>query len=503
MLELSATTHRRKISLDPEIRSRFNHPIIFYLAHQYDSRAFFITFVILDFEKSELVFISSYYPENVEKTETHPEQRKFRLLHPAFNPHCTLQINPDESFLTFVENGYYFYHVNYKKNIIRVHTGKDLPCLEKDQITEFGSTFFRDDQDRNFFYLTAISADREKNEYLLNFYKSNFDFSSFEKIFTMPSEMFNAPHVTRKFKKHLLNSEFLKRVHKNDRTDKVYDNALDYMKFVYEDLYGEYCQKMNKAFDKNEFYSSNKINYGRIELSPDFSAFCAARGSNFLAICKKNSRYSFSMLPGTVTSLNLEKKTLQSAQTTFCAPAHFEIDEKNGHVFTSSHNFVIFDKTYFVGPAAIDKFAVKDGELEKRGTFTNEKAYRFTTHRVFRYKNKSYVCSFGQPNRLYFIDGDSMELLYFDDIGEDVLSNREDVCDFLNSEHLENSAVLKTIEVSPDGAVLFLLGHDYVYFYSFPERKIISKLDYRSFELDESLFLDQFYKRTTHTNFLD
>ena len=142
---------------------------------------------------------------------------------------------------------------------------------------------------------------------------------------------------------------------------------------------------------------------------------------------------------------------------------------------------------------------IENGKLKKTGVFSDPSAFRFTTHKVFYYKGKSYLCAFGQPNRLFFIDADTLEILYHDDIEEDLLSDQKDIRDYINNNYLEQ-ITLKTIEVSPDGEILFLLSYNYIYFYSFPERKIISKIAYQS---AEGIPLDGFYKRTTHSNYLD
>jgi hypothetical protein len=61
---------------------------------------------------------------------------------------------------------------------------------------------------------------------------------------------------------------------------------------------------------------------------------------------------------------------------------------------------------------------------------------------------------------------------------------------------------MRTIEVSPDGEVLILIGHKYVYFYGFPERKILCKFDYRDFDLGKDFDLRDYNLRTTHCDYL-
>lgn len=499
MIELKTQTYRQKVEIKSWIANKFKNPIIFYLAHREDSRALLITFTILDLANSEIVFIVSYLPENKLKVQSSPEKNKF-FISAGFNPHCSIQIKPKEDFFTFIERRNFFYYINYQENILRVYTGNDLNLPEKNELGEFGSTFYKDAKDANCFYITAVSQNKD-NEMRLNFYKTKLDLSDLENIFSTSTPSPMAPHVTKQYKNYLLSSEFGFRKFKNKGTGKVYLEGVEYMIFVFEDLYREYCSENNKKFSQEEFKKNNLIEEWKVNLESEFSVFCQKKGNNFLEICENNEKYNFEMLPGIVTVLDIEKKLLKSFETTFCTPAHFEIDLESDVVYTSSHNFVILDKLYFLGPAAIDKFVIKDGELEKVGTFSEKNAFRFTTHKIFGYKNRKYVCSFGQPNRLYFIDADSMKMLYYDDIEVDLLSDKEDVRFFLNNNNLE-PFVMKTIEVSSDGEVLFLLSHKYIYFYSFPERRILQRIDYRDFELGGGQNLHDYYNRTTHSDYL-
>lgn len=500
MLELKTKTYRRKFNISPWLADKFKYPIIFYLAHKDDYRAFLITFVIVDFHRSEIIYIISFSPENFEKVKNHPDENIFRIL-TGYNPHCSLQINPEENFYTFIENSGFFFNVNYKKNILKAFTGKDLSCLEKDRLTLFGSTFYKDEENSDYFYLSAISKNTD-GKLKLNFFRASLDLCKLEDIFNTQSFLSeSAPHVTRKYKNYLINSEFEFRRYKNKWTGKIFFSAKEYMRFVYKDIYKEFCLKKKINFKMDNLRLKNEIRVWNVHLEPEFSDFCREKGSNFLEICEKNKKYAFSVLPGTITIIDIAKRILKSYETSVCTPAHFEFDFESSTIYTSSHNFIILDKLYFLGPAAIDKFVIRGGELEKIGTFSNDCAYRFTTHKIFKYKNKRYICSFGQPNRLYFIDAETMETLYYDDIETDLLSDKWDIRHFLNNKNLE-PFVLKTIEVSSDGEILFLLSHNFIYFYSFPERKILHRIDYRDFELGDNISLHDYYNRTTHCDYL-
>jgi hypothetical protein len=505
MLELKTKTYCKKIDIDSRVAGKFEHPIIFYMISSDDSRRLFLTFVILDFAKRKLVYIFSNLPENIMKVNDHPDEKILRFSVMFFTPHSSIQINPEEDFCTFLENTQYFLYVNRKKNIMRIFTGKDFNNPGMNQLVKFGSTVYKDDEDAGFFYFTTVSTEKDRNR-RFNVFKARLDLSEIENIFSCPSNKVHAPHVTRKYGKYLLSSDFMMRKFRNKITGKVYDGPDSFVQAVYQDLYTEYCHEENKEFSKEKFFIECNVSYGSTFFQPDFNPafreFCGKRGKNIIKICECNKKYSFEVLSGEISLLNLENLSLTSYETTFCAPAHFEIDSKKGIIFTSSHNFASFDKIdkiYFLGPAALDRFVIENGKLKRTGVFSDPSAYRFTTHRTFYHKGKSYVCAFGQPNRLFFIDAETLEILYYDDIEEDYLSDQENIRDYLNANPLEQVR-LNAIEVSPDGEILFLLGSEYIFFYSFPERKIISKIAYQS---AEGIPLDLFSRFTIHSSYLD
>lgn len=503
MLELDTMTFSWPIKLEQEIFGKFNFPIIFYQMHKKDNRAFFPTFVIIDFEREVLTYIISYSRENVSRVERDKNSELFKIVSYSCNPHCTIQEKKEESFFTFVENTRYFYHVNYKKNVVRIYTGEDLGISdEKERLVEFGSTLYKDDKDENFFYLTALIQNKATEVKSLNFYKVSLDLSKIDKIYSMQVSIGFAPHVTRKFDNFLINSEFLRREFKNNATGEIFIGANLYLNYVYYDLYKQYCTQKRKVCLESDFIEKNKILAGNIKLEPGFFDFCQSRGKNFLEICQRDKKYAFSSMPGTIMLLNLKTREKFYYNTTYCSPAHFEIDEQTGTIYTSSHNFTVLDRMYFLGPAAIDRFVLSDGGLKKTGTFMHPGAYRFTTHKLFYYQNNPYICSFGQPNRLFFINAKTMEVIYHDDIEDDVLSSQTDILGFVNRVDLE-PITLKTIEVSPDGQYLFLLSYKYIYFYSFPDKRIVQRIEYhKDFMLNEEISLRDFYKRTTHADYL-
>lgn len=499
MLELKTKTFKVPLSINPVARESFRDPLIFYLAHKEDRRTFFLTFAIIDFLNQELTCIVSYYAENIARIEQRQDSEIFRIRQSMENPHCSIRINA-KSFLTFVEGACYFTLVDYAKNSMKVYTGKDVGLNEDEELVDFGCTYYRDEKNPDFFYLTALTQSEKYSGRKSHFYRARLDLSEIEELYVMTNSVHTSPHVTRQFGRNLLNSNFLVCQIKNSQTGQLFDNPRRYMGYVYEDLYREYCKLKKLVFSLEIFKSPESTR--RIMINPGFNFFCQSKGKNFLEICQ-DEKYAFTAGQGTVMLLNLDTKKIKNFSTTYCSPAHFEKDDVSGDVFVSSHNFLSFDRIYFLGPAAIDRFSLSDeGEMKKIATFTNPLIYRMTSHKVFSYDNKTYVCSFGQPSRLVFIDAEKMEMLHYEDIEENVPTDPAELYELVNRGGMEE-VTIKTIEVSPDGKFIFFLSYGFIYIYNFPERKIVQRIEYISdVSLGENLNLSQFYKRTTHVDYL-
>lgn len=505
MIELDLYTHKVPINISDSIAEKFKFPIVFYLCHKNDGRFFLVTFVILDFKNKELFYIFSYSSENLEKISKHKFSNFFRCKE-SQNAHCSINLTSGKDFWVFFEASHFFFHVDRQRNKLKIFTSSDLEIGEKNKAAEFGSTFYKDDSDNKYFYFTVLTEEHQAKEKLLSFFKASLDLSSLEKVFSIwQHPRHTAPHVTKKYKNYLLNSEFTWTEFKLRDSGEVLEAATPFMRYVYKDLYREFCKERNREFNEDEYNRKNNVSrVGGIHLESEFKIFCENKGKNFLDICQKNKKYNFDPLPGKISLIDIKRQTIEFYETTFCAPAHFEIDAKKDIIYTSSHNFTFFDNLYFLGPAAIDKFILEKNKLRKIGSFCDKEAYRFTTHKVFYYKDKSYICSFGQPNRLYFIDADTMKILYYDDIGEDYLSGKNDLCSYLNNNgYIYDKSIIRAIEISEDGEILFLLGKEFIYFYSFPDKKILEKFPYTSdIMVKKDIRLSDFHLRTTHSNYL-
>ena len=130
----------------------------------------------------------------------------------------------------------------------------------------------------------------------------------------------------------------------------------------------------------------------------------------------------------------------------------------------------------YLAPAVIDKYWLNESNLVHIGSFIHKTGYRYTSHKLFYFNNKPYICTFGHPNRLFIIDANSMELEYFQDIGIDELSSNEAIQEYLNSR--ESKFEIVPIEVNKSGENLIFICNEFIYIYDFLNRNILYKINY-------------------------
>ncbi len=221
-----------------------------------------------------------------------------------------------------------------------------------------------------------------------------------------------------------------------------------------------------------------------------------------VALSIMDEKYNVKCLPGNVMTYNCDTKERIFYPTSGGSPAHFEVDPEDNYLYTSSHNFIVSsDTSIFYEPAVIDKYKIEGSTLRHISSFQYEKGYRYTCHKIFKNNGKKYIATFGEPNRLIFIDADQMELVYYDDIGPDFLSNEENPTLFVNSRDRVKGYSYCAIETFDDGDTLFFLSPQHIEFYSFTQRKIIAKIDYSDIMAKDFVF-DDYLVRTAHINYL-
>jgi hypothetical protein len=497
MLKLKTRIFVTDITIEKPLTQTFTVPLVFYMASTKDSRLFFITFVVLDFLKKQLMYIKTFFPENVTLLESDIDQDLFRIENWRYNPHRTLVTEEGESFVTFIETGKYFYHVNYKKGFVDVYSVKDFEKMTNQKIESFCCTPCKEG---DFIYTTAVSTMQDVPKDLF-FFKIDLSLKKVELLHKEEKFVGMVPHVTKKFGKYIFCSEFTR---ERLRFHEKIVSSLEVLEYVYEDLYKEFCELNRKIFSRDEFFKENRISVENLKLEKSFSDFVTSKGENFLKICENNPKYNFAAEQGLISMLDLENHQMQYFHTSTCTPAHFEIDEEDKFIYASSHNFVFLDKHYYLGPSVIDKFVLESGSLRKLKSFTTPSGFRFTTHKVFKFEGKSYLCTFGYPTGPFFIDTDTMDLLFFEDIEhQNLLPDGDNITDYINAHPELNRVTMKAIEVSDDGRYIILLSYGFIYFYDFKERKVLQKLRYQgNVPLDKDLNLIDFYQKTTHFDYL-
>lgn len=503
MLELDLCIHVEPFVPSKKVAPSFPAPILFYLRHKRDERNFLVSFVLLDFAQQQITYFSSYSPKNLEKVVQSPLADLYQSPW-LFKPHASLKIDSEGRFLCFVENSPYFYRVDVVSKKLQIYTGIDLPLPEHDTISQFVSTVFLDDEDPRYFYLTALHQTNPQEKGVVNYYRSTLDLKSMTKVFSDPRER-GCPHATRKYKHLLLNSEFSDVCFRVLKTGEVLDR-MELYQYVFKILFREFCAQINIVFSEDTFRQVLFINQtkGTYTLREDFDLYIKSVFGNktFRQICDRREDFRVVPTEGIITALNVSKKELRSYRTTYSTPAHFELSSDSRQVFVSCHNFAKLEgRRSFFGPAALDTFEVRNDKLIKKNTFSDPRGYRFTSHKCFSFQGKSYLCTIGKPNRLFFIDATNMSLFFYQDIGTNHLDAiaAEDMADFLNYRHpgYENEYI--ALEVSPDGKFIFIVGHTTILIYNFEERRFENEIEIlKSRHLFEEVHLSDFRVHTTH-----
>ena len=291
MIKLKPIIHRQKFEIDPRISEKFKHPIIFYTRHKDAKDAFLVSFVIVDFAVREILHIITYTPDNISKVKDSQDISDYQIAQ-GRGPHSCIQINAGVDFYTFFERSDYFFYVNIKEETVIIYTGKDIQPKSKHAFGEFGATFFKNPTGINSFYLTNISINEEKENFL-NFFEAKIDLSSVENVFSYSIRAPIAPHATRIFDDYLLNSEFSDVTYMRLKAGELFHGTFLLVKSTYKDLYRKYCESKGRHFSASEFENKNKITRSILKLEKDFEKFC-----------HKEERISMTLVNHTLTMLS-------------------------------------------------------------------------------------------------------------------------------------------------------------------------------------------------------
>lgn len=463
MIKLKLDKSEYKIQVSDDIANKFPAPIVFYMAHKQDRRRFFITFVIINFSKKSLTYLESFLNDNIEIISTDKNESIFKTI---LLPHSSLSINTDKTFLVFMQEEKYFYKVDTENLELLVYTADDL--IHNVDVFKIGSTFYKDSRDPNYFYFTIV--DNEKNYHL---YHVSLDLKTIVELDSFPGEQY-PPHAIRQYNEHLFLSHEFNVANFELKKNKKIIAAQGLGRLIY------------KNFIKLKMSKQDIPSDASIKDLPDEEKI------EFLSELK--AKYDIICLPGKFMMYDMTSKDINLYSTSGGSPAHFEFDEFENAIYVSSHNiFNTAELMILFEPAIIDKYLLKDGKAHYEKSFVYDQGYRYASHRLFQFQNKSYLCTIGHPNRLLFVDTDSMEMLYYFDLYEDVLSAKKGRSVSINS---KDEDCYVALEISSDGKYIVTIGEKYIVIFDFAERKVVQKIDFKI-----NKFKDHFAK-TVHINYL-
>ncbi len=187
--------------------SSFHSPVAFFLSDKTDPWSVLVAFALCDFQRGRITYIVSASPENVRKLAALTAASSVQGLSPLprgefRQVHSVIEIVPDESFYAFVyasSSCGYFYHVDYKRKFLRLITADDFQALAGcGPVDSFGSTFAKDPQDPDSFYLNAkLAASGSPASYAVAYYRVALDLGSAKHLCTRPAARTSRPRTPR------------------------------------------------------------------------------------------------------------------------------------------------------------------------------------------------------------------------------------------------------------------------------------------------------------------
>lgn len=489
-----------------KIRQVIDKKLLFYIHNTKDLSRFFYTFVIMDGDM--IHYYDSYTPENVKIIGKYPNAESFANPNNC-TPHYAIQI--DSGFYVFTYGLCdYFYKVNTEKKELKIITASDLGLKD----ASLGDTFF-EGNDRIFF----TGNQRTGSSWQTNIYSANLDFSDIQDLYDFPNNIPYAPHAIREHNNFIFSSQFISSSFRLEDINKGFNTRQSLNEFLMQEIYDSSGRAKKAWINASRiarnivYYAGNKTIYlaataaslfrkqhglnnfekalidkyiPRTKLSIPEATYRTMK-KNFVEILR--AKHDISPLPGEIIAIN--DGSMQKYSTHTGNPAHFEIHDNN--LYTSSHNFGSFyGGTYFTGPAAIDKYIIKDDCLEHVGTFTDSKLFRFTSHKIIKLDNLTKIITFAQPNRLVIIDANSMNLEYTEDIGKDHLTDCEDVISYMNRLGFSHKDIITSFDITEDNDIVLITSKEIIV-YDLEKRKIKSRTEYLK---------DGYRLKTLHTQFI-
>lgn len=478
MLNLKISMNKFDVSIKNYIKEEFKFPIVLSYFNKNDSFKILAGFIITDFSNNSVTYLESFNKENINIVQKYKDNwGKIDLMEDI---HSFIKVN-DNVLLAFTQETNFFYYIDLNNLFINLYFwAEDFTNLWIWEILKFSPTNFKDPDDESSFIFSATSLQDWKIYY--NFLKSTLDLSEIKLLYRYERHIDNkfVCHTTRKYDKSIYVSNFddvnlyCEEINKTFTESEYRQLALTFLKNfnlyekiidTYTDLDKAQMPLLRNLLDKILWIlKSARFDYSDNFIRKFFKKLDRYNFLDFLEITK----YKAKALAWNFNSYDINSFTETIYNTSFSRPAHFEFYENE--IYVSSHNFIYLDRRYYLGQAALDKFIIENWILQKIWTFYYEKWYRYTSHRVFEYNWKKYICTIWQPNRLLLIDAETMELYSYYDIWENILDNQNNLKTFLNSFRWDSYV---SLEVSASWKYIIITSNWEFLVFSIDEMKVL------------------------------
>ena len=485
MLDLPIRVFEEPLERKP-YASSFQSPVVFFMTDKSDPRSTLVAFALCDFQRGRITYIVSSSPENLRRLEGLASP----VLQRCFSPlprgefrqvHSAIEVVTGESFLAFVYASSpcgYFYHVDYKKKVLRVITPEDFQALAGcGPVDSFGATFDRDPRDPQSFFLNAklLPADPQGSP-AIAYFRVAMDLGSAALVGSRPCTADHpCPHATRRQGDYLLSSEFHQGGFELLKSRRQFATDAALREHILRDYWSHLdggaraaAVARNVLGHPFTFFRTCK----RAKRNPkdrrrvaDLAIDRCFRGRHptlqFVWAARDVEDYRFHVAPGCIRVLSLADGTETAHTVRHNTSAHFEIGA-SGYIYLSCHNFLMWDnRRYLIEPAAILRLGLSGGTVEERGVFQHPQGFRFVSHVMLQTRGREYLATVGQPNRLLLVDAQSMQLVAARDIGPDRLSSSADLPFYLSRTDLEADSI-RCLAASEDGRYLAAGSNDAV-----------------------------------------
>lgn len=487
MLEFPIRVFEERCEPKPYAAS-FQRPILFFMTDKGDPRSILVAFALCDFGRGRITYIVSASPENVQRLEALPpslRDRCFpRLAKWGYRQcHSAIVTVPDESFLAFLYTsgtGAHFYHVDYRRKVMRVIVTDDFQALAGcGPVDSFGSTFTADPRDPRSFFLSArLTAAGGRASPAIGYFRVALDLTSAALGGERPCKPDHpCPHLTQRHGDWLVSSEFYQTGLELRASRRRFADEAALRRWVLDDYWSHLGGRARAdlmarriALHPFKFFRTVRRAWrkdglrrmpGLRELAIDRCFRSRHSTFQFVWAARETPGYDFHGSPGCLRVLSLADGTETAHEVSHNTPAHIEIGA-SGDAFLSCHNFLKWDNfRYIIEPAAILRLRFEGGRVEQRGVFQHPQGYRFISHAVYESRGRENIVTIGHPNRLLVVDAESMNLSAWRDVGPDLLSSQTDLPYYVTRADIEASS-LRSLAPSEDGRYLAVSRNDAV-----------------------------------------